>query len=216
VCGPSGQEKQIAGQQASFSNLLSQDFSSRFAGQTMTLSSLGNILSGVSQGKLLPGFDANTLAALNTSAIDTTGANYAKAARATNNQLAGRGGDSGLESGVDAQIKAGIASQGAGQLSTEQAQIQLANQAQAERNTETAIGGYQTLAGIQNPLGFAGATTTAQGQAFGSASAISQQQGQMEADIAGGIVGLGMDAATFGAGAMGGGGLQGGLKSLAG
>ena len=54
------------------------------------------------------------------------------------------------------------------------------------------------------------------GQAFGEANTISQQQNQAVSDIAGGIVGLGMDAATFGAGAIGGGGLLGGLKALTG
>ena len=110
MCGPSGSEKQLAGQSASFSNTLQQDFNSRFAGQNEILQSLNNNLSNLSEGIVPQGFDPKTLAALNTSAIDTTGANYANAARAVGGQLAGRGGDSGLESGVDQQIKAGLAS----------------------------------------------------------------------------------------------------------
>lgn len=169
---------------------MSQDFGSRFAGQNETLASLGNILQNVQEGKLVPGFSPQTLAALNTSAIDTTAGNFANAQRAANNANAGRGGNSGLQPGTVGQENATIASAGASQLSNEQQQIQLANQNQAEQNTQMAIGGESTLAGLQNPLGFAGATTQSQGQAFNAATQINQEQNQEEADIAGGIAGL--------------------------
>jgi hypothetical protein len=190
MCGPSSQEKQLEAQQAQFSGTLQQDFLTRFAGQDRILSNLNNTLTSLSQGKLLPGFDASTLAALNTAAINTTGKNYANAARAVGGQLAGRGGDSGLVSGVDQQIKAGIASSAAGQLSTQQQQIQLANQAQSEKNTAMYLGGVNALAGEENPLGFAGAGTQANQSAFGEAHQISQENNQMVADIAGGVAGI--------------------------
>jgi hypothetical protein len=134
------------------------------------------------------------MAALNTSAIDTTAGNFRNAQQSANNSNAARGGDSGLEPGTVAQENATIASQAAGQLSGEQQQIQLANQNQAEKNTSLALGGEQTLAGLQNPLGFAGATSTAQNNAFGAANTVQQENNQEEADIVGGIAGLGGEA----------------------
>jgi hypothetical protein len=216
LCGPSSQEQSLANQSESFSQTAQSDFLSRFAGQNETINSLDQILQNVQNGKLLPGFSAQTLAALNTSAIDTTAGNFRNAQQVTNNTNAARGTGSGLETGVQAQENATIASQAAGQLSTEQQKIALANQNQAEQNTATAIGGYNTLAGIQNPLGFGGLSVQSNQNAFGQANQVQQEKNQEQADIAGGIAGLAMDAATFGAGAAGGGGFAGGIQALAG
>ena len=206
----------MAAQSSSLASSAQSDFLSRFAGQNQTISSLGNILQNVQNGKLLPGFDSQTMAALNTNAIDTTASNYRSAAQAAGNANAGRGGDSGLQPGTVSQENATIASQAAGQLSSQQQQIQLANQQQAQQNTATALGGYQTLAGIQNPLGFEGGATQTNQNAFTQADTVQQENNQEQADIAGGVAGIAMDAATFGAGAVGGGGFAGGLKALAG
>jgi len=194
--------------------MLSQDYASRFAGQNETIGNLNQILSGVQAGKMLPGFDAQTLATLNSAALDTTAANFKNAQQEANNANAGRGGDSGLQPGTVGQENATIASNAAGALSSQEQQIQLANQQRAQQNTAMALGGYDTLAGIQNPVAFGNAANTGLQNAFGSQSSITQQYNQEEADIAGGITGLAMDAATLGAGAAGGGGFAGGLKAL--
>lgn len=190
MCGPSGSEKAIAGQQQSFASTLQQDFGTRFANQNEVLGNLNGIIQNVSEGRLAPGFDANTKAALTTQAINTTGANYANAARAVGNQLAGRGGDAGLESGVDQQIKAGVASASAGQLSKEENDIQLADRQAAERNTATAIGGFSTLAGLDNPSSYSRDTIGEQGEAYSSAKSNAEASSQEFADIAGGISGI--------------------------
>jgi hypothetical protein len=196
LCGPSGAEKGLGAQESSLSNILAQDFGTRFAGQTETLNSLNNTLTGLESGHLLPGYSAETKAALNTEAIDTTGANYGNAARAINGQLAGRGGDSGLESGVDQQIKAGIASNAAGQLSKEQLGISLADQNQAVTNTNTFLGGMNALAGQENPLGYGSEATNANKTAFSEANQINQENNQAQADIIGGVTALAGAAAT--------------------
>lgn len=224
MCGPTGQEVGLEQQQGKFSQTVQADYATRFAQQQQTLASLGDIVKGVEAGRLSPGLDAKTLAAMNTNILDTTGANYANAARAINMQLAGRtgipgvgmGGESGLESGVDKQIKAGIASAAAGQTSTEQFNLTLADRQAAERNTQMAMGGLQAIAGEQAPLGFAGAATEANKTAFSEADTIAQQQSQEQAAIGGGVASLAMGGLTFGAGMMGGGGLKGGLKALSG
>jgi hypothetical protein len=228
MCGPGSAETAQANASSTLAADTNSDFLSRFAGQTDTINSLDQILQNVQNGKLLPGFSSPTLAALNTQAIDTTAANYRAAQQVTNNTNAAKGTSSGLETGTQAQENATIASNAAGQLSSQQQQIQLANQGQAEQNTQLALGGYQTLAGIQNPLGFGGLATQAGNQAFQQQDTIQQEKNQEQADIAGGVAGLAMDAATFGAGGMAGLGaspagasqpgafFQGGFNALAG
>ncbi len=201
--GPSDAQKGLARSGAGFSSQLQGDFASRFAGQNDIIGKLGSILQDVRNGKLLPGFSAQTLAALNTSAIDTTAGNYRNAAQAVNNANAGRGGNSGLESGIEQQEQTTAANAAAGQLSTEQQKIQLANQANAEQNTQTVLSGYNALAGQENPLGFAGASLEGNKQAFGEASTVNQLENQQLANELNFGVSTAMDAATLGAGGIG-------------
>lgn len=208
MCGATDAQKGLAQQSTSLASDTNSDFLSRFAGQTDTINNLSNILQNVQNGKLLPGFGAPTLAALNTQAIDTTAGNYRAAAQAAGNANAGRGGDSGLQPGTVSQENATIASQAAGQLSQEQQNITLANQKQAQQNTATAIGGYNTLAGIQNPLGFGGLSNQVNTTAYGQQTQNAQEGAQEFADIAGGISGLVQTGAKLATGvpSFGGGG----------
>ena len=189
-CGATGGQESLASGETSLSTELGQDFGTRFQQQGQTLTDLGGILQGVQEGKLLPGFSASTDAALNTAAIDTTAGNFKNAQIATNDANAARGGDSGLESGTEAQENETVASQAAGQLSSEQQKIQLANQAQAEQNTSMALGGESTLAGLENPQSFAGAATQANSTAYGEDTQNATEGAQEFADIAGGISGI--------------------------
>ena len=199
MCGATSGQDALASDETSLSTQLGQYVGQRYAAQTGTLNDLGDILQGVQEGKLLPGFSASTDAALNTAAIDTTAGNFKNAQIATNDTNAARGGDSGLESGTEAQENETIASQAAGQLSGEQQKIQLANQAQAEQNTSMALGGESTLAGLENPQSFAGAATQANSTAYGEDTQNATEGAQEFADIAGGISGIaqtGMKMAT--------------------
>jgi hypothetical protein len=201
-CGPGGASESIANQSEAFSTTIQGDFASRFAGQNGTIANLGNILQNVQNGKLLPGFDAKTLAALNTSAIDTTASNYKNAAQATNNANASRGGDSGLQPGTVGQENATIASNAAGQLSTEQQKIQLANEQQSQQHTSTALSGYKALADIQDPYEFGKLALQTGKQAFEESDDIQQEKNQEQADIAGGIAGLASGGLTALAGGL--------------
>src|SRR5689334_18812338 len=94
-CGPSNAEKNLAAQEAQFSQVLQGNYSTRFQNQNEVLGRLNNSLTPTLEaGPSQQGFSSQELAALNTRALNSTGANYANAARALNGQLAGRGGDS--------------------------------------------------------------------------------------------------------------------------
>jgi hypothetical protein len=201
-CGPSSASESIANQSEGFSTTIQGDFASRFAGQNDTIANLGNILQNVQNGKLLPGFDAKTLASLNTSAIDTTSSNYKNAEQATNNANAGRGGNSGLQPGTVGQENATIASNAAGQLSSQQQQIQLADEQQSQQNTTTALKGYNVLAGIENPVAFGKLGVQASKDAFNESDEIQQEKNQEQSDIAGGIAGLATGGLTALAGGL--------------
>src|SRR6266853_1807253 len=112
ICGPSGAEKSLSGQTAAFGSTLQNDFNSRLKGQNDILDSLNRALSPiVDAGSSQQGFSPEELAAKNTEALNTTGANYANAARAVQGKLSGRGSDSGLASGIDQQIQGTLASE---------------------------------------------------------------------------------------------------------
>lgn len=113
-----------------------------------------------------------------------------------------------MVSGVDQQIKAGLASQASGQLSGEELGITQNNYATGRNNFWQANAGMNALAGIQNPLGFGSEGTQANQSAFGEQSQIEQQQAQKDQEIIGTITGVAADVAT--------GGLSGGMSALMG
>lgn len=200
MCGPTTQEKSEAAAQQQYSERVQNNYNTLFGEQQGQVEALNNVFTPIAEaGPNQTGFSAPELAAYNTQAINTTGANYANAAKALGTQLAGRGGSSGLESGVDQQIKAGLAANAAGTLSNEELGITEANYAQGRQNFAQAAGGLQALAGIENPTGAAGAGTNANSAAFSEANTIEEQQAQ-KAKTIGGLIegGVGALAGGFG------------------
>ena len=130
-----------------------------------------------------------------------------------NGQQAGRGGDSGLESGPQQQQQAALASAAAGQLSAEQLGIQ-------QQNTATQL--QQQQQGASGLLALSASITLTEpqtrvyrpgGEAFGEAGTIAQQQAQADMGIAGLVTSAGMAAlgaatggSSGGSGGSGGGG----------
>lgn len=220
MCGPSNQEKQLQAGEESMSNTLAANYNTYFGDQSAVLGRLQGILTPIAEaGPDQQGFGANELAALNTTVGEGVGKNYSKASQALNNTLAARGGgNEQLPTGASAALKGSLASAAANQLSSEQSQITQANYATGRSNWAQATSGLNALAQDYNPNAIAGSAISANQGAFGEASQINQQQNQKWADIAGGITSLGMDAASFGAGALGGGGFDfaGGLQALTG
>lgn len=219
MCGPSAGEKNIESQQDRFASTLQENYNQQFASQNDVLNGLNNALNPiVAAGPGQQGFSPQELAAQNTEAINSTGAAYKDAAQAVGGQLAGRGGggSSGLESGIDQQIKGTLASKAAGNLSSQQLGITQNNYATGLQNFNNAVGGERALADLYNPTAYAQNADSANSTAFGEENQINTQENQEQADLFGSIAGVGLDALTFGAGAAGGGGLTGGVKALSG
>ena len=203
ACGATGGQREIASSQQSFMNQLDSDFASNFGAQSDIYKNLTQSLTPMLEaGPNQQGFSPAENAALNTQAINTTGANYRNAAQAVGGQLAGRGlpggsGDgSGLESGIDQQIKGNLAGQAAGQLSSEQNQITQANYAQGRQNFFGAEAGLGGVASGLNPTGLAGQATSAGDAAATSANNIAAANaapwnavGKLVGGVAGDLIG---------------------------
>ncbi len=207
MCGPSNQSQQLAGSAQSLAGIMSANYNQRFGDQSALLNSLSNVLTPISQaGPSQQGYSAGEQAVLNTQAINSAGAAAKNAAQATQGALAGRGGSSGLQSGVDAQIIAGQKSASAGQLANAQLAIQNANYAQGNKNWQEANAGLNALSQQYNPAAFGAQASSANSNAFQEADTIQQEKNQKEAEIAGGITSLAGDftGSNF-AGSLGGG-----------
>lgn len=206
MCGPSGQEEAIAGQQQSLGTTLAANYNQQFAAQSGVLSNLNNMLTPIAEaGPDQQGFGANELAALNTQSGEGVGQNYAKASQALNNNLAARGGGNEvLPSGAQAALKGSLAASAANQQSQQQLAITNANYSTGRQNWQQATQGLQTLASQYNPTGFAGQANSGLGSAFSDANQVQNMKNQEQSEIAGGIASVAMDAATFGAGGIAG------------
>jgi hypothetical protein len=214
ACGPTGQEKQEASAQQVYSQKVQANYNTLFGEQQGVMNNLNSIFTPIAEaGPSQQGFASPELAALNTQAIDTTGANYANAARALGGQLAGRSTAAGA-TGPSQAIQAGLASSAAGQLSNEELGITQANYAQGNANWQNATGGLQALNSSYETGQAATAGTKANQSAFGEADEIAQQEAQADQAIAGGITTGAMEGLTFASGAMNGGGFSGGMNAL--
>lgn len=220
MCGPSAAENQSLAEQNSLTSSIQSAFNGLFASQSQINSLLTNQLTPIAEaGPDQQGFGPQELAALTTKAGEGVGANYAKASEALNNQLAAQGGGNAyLPTGARAALKGSLATAAANQMSNEELAITNANYTQGRQNWQQATSGLQALSAQMNPAAYSGQAVSANEGGFSMASQINQQKNQEYADIAGGVLGLGMDAASFGAGALGGGGFDfaGGLQALTG
>lgn len=188
MCGPSGQQKQLAGEQSSFFNDLMSSYQQNFGEQQAVLSSLTNALQPILQGgPNQMGFSAAENAALTGGAINTSAANARNAQVAA---ASSAGGNTGVTTGGQKQLQAGIASAAGVGLSGEENQINLANAQQGRQNYFAAEQGLAGVAQLQNPVPYAGAANTAGGQSFNEATNIQNMKNQEQADIGGAVAGL--------------------------
>jgi len=189
--GASSAQKQLSQEQSQFYQQLQQNYGTEFAGQQSILNSLSSAFAPiVGAGVNQQGFSAPELAAMNTAAINNSAGNYANAARAVNEQIAGRGGGNMyLPSGTSAAIQGNIAAQAAGNLSNAENQITQANYQQGRQNFFNAAGALGGVASTYNPASFAGQATGAGNAAFGSATQIYNQGNQWMGMLGGALGG---------------------------
>jgi hypothetical protein len=199
MCGPSGQEEALASQEGSLSTALMNAFNERLGTQTNILSQVQNSLGQLRSGNFPPGYSPSVMSALQTRALSEVAGATRSAQQVAANAFAGRGGgaSSPLESGIQQQITGEIASSGAAKQADLLNKLDIDSFDLGRQNLIASISGLQTLAGAEDPLGFAGGASSANASAFGQAKTINQQKNQMWADIAGGITGVAKTALGF-------------------
>lgn len=206
--GASSTETGINQQQQQMASQLSSDYGTQFANQSNILSGLTNILNPIAAaGPSQMGYSQGELNSLNSSAIQNSAQAYKTAQQGLQNQQAVQGGgNTQLPSGVVSQNNATLASQGANNESNQLLGIQTAGYQQGNANYNNAVSALGGVASAENPLGYAGASTSALNGAFGGASTIQQQNTAASPwGTIGGILGGALSAGV--------GGLTGGLGS---
>ena len=201
MCGPSSQQTQLAGQESSFFSQLMSSYQQNFGEQQAVLGQLTNTLQPIlAGGPNQPGFSAAENAALTGEAINSTGANARSAAVAAGSAA---GGNTGVTTGGEAQLQAQIASGATTGLSGEENQINLANAATGRQNFFNAESGLAGVAGLENPVPYAGQATSAGNSSFNEATNIQNMKNQEQADIGGAVAGLALGGIPGIAGGLG-------------
>lgn len=188
MCGPSSAETGLQQQSQGFSTQLMSNYSQLFSQQQGVLAGLNKSLSPiVAAGPNQQGFSGAELNSLNTSAINANAGATQSALQAARTFGAGQGGGgtSGLTSGITKQIESSVAAQGAGNLATNEGQIQQANWAQGNSNYFKALGAQEGVAQLYNPNGSMTGAINENNNSFSQASAIDTQDNAMAQDIAG-------------------------------
>jgi hypothetical protein len=182
--------KEAQAQQADLSEAMGADYKSRFGEQTNLIDALTRAMSpALSTGASSHGYSASELSAKNTEALDAAGASYKNAAQAAGNAMAGRGGDSGLVSGVDQQIRASIASKAASDLARRQNEIVDEDFSVGRDEYHRAEAGLDFLAEkVLDPTALGADAIGANKESFLEANANNNANNQKWADI-GGLLG---------------------------
>lgn len=175
--------------QANFDTTLQNLMTAQYGSQTSILNYLKNQMEPqIAAGGI--GTPAAALAAERTQATDTLSTQFAgaqKAVNASENQ-------SGLPSGVNAQIDSSLLSQEAQAQSGAQENITAQNNAIKQANYWNAIGTLSGTASQENPLGYASAANGAAGTVAPLSQAVTASNQSQLLGALGGIVGGGLSA----------------------
>ncbi len=172
--GPSAAQENLASQQAQQAAQESEFFKSvqaqqaaQFKNQTDVLDKLNAVWQPIFQaGPSQHGYSQAQLDTLHSIATEGTAADYQKALKATNEQIAARGGGNAvIPSGADNQIRAQIARAGAADSSNKNLQIANADYDTGRQNWLTAGSALNGTLNVYNPAGYTSAATGAGGLA---------------------------------------------------
>jgi hypothetical protein len=190
LCKATQQEKTLQSEEADFYKQLTGDYAKQFANQSAILSSLNATFQPIlAAGPGQFGFTPQETTSLRTGASDTIAQTSQSAQAALDQTLAARGGGNVfIPSGAANEMTAQILTSQAAEESSAQNQITQAGYAQGNANFNTAASILGNTAAQYNPIGYAGASTSANQAAFNEAQVIQQQDQAWEGQL-GGILG---------------------------
>lgn len=174
--GASQEQTSLGNSQQAFYDQMTKDYSQQFANQNAILGTLTTTLNPIiAAGPNQYGFNKEQENVLNSQAIQGTGQEYAKAAKALNENIASAGGgDEYLPSGVAKQQQANVAVAGANQASDQLLNVKKAGYDQGYQTYESAISQLGGVAGMYNPNGVAGGANSAGSDAGSTLNQIQQ------------------------------------------
>lgn len=215
--GPSAAQENLASsqaaqaaQEAEFFKSVQQQQQTQFANQSDVLNKLNAVWQPIFQaGPSQHGYSTAQLDTLHSIATEGTAADYQKALKATNEQIAARGGGNAvIPSGADNQIRAQIARAGATDSSNKNLQIANADYAQGNQNWLTAGSALNGTLNVYNPASYTNAATSAGnlanselGSAFGSETTLQNERNAASPwGVIGGVIGGAANAFLGGGG----------------
>jgi hypothetical protein len=172
--GSSSTQNQINQQQLQFYQNLNSQYNTVFGQNQAITGALTSAFTPIlNAGPGQQGYSPDELQALNTSATENIGQNYAQAQKATAQILAARGGGNDLlPSSVDANILAQNTNMAAAQRASAQNQITQSSYNQGNQNWLTAANVLGSTAGLLNPTSYAAQATGAGTAAASEANSI--------------------------------------------
>lgn len=177
MCGPSSQQKQTTDEQANFYSNLTNQYNQVFGQNQAITGALTQAYTPILQrGPSQTGMSPAEETSLRTQADTGVATNYAQAQGATGKVLAAMGGgNTYIPSSVTANIMASTANQAAQQRSAQQLGITQQNYDLGRQNWQTALSGMTSVGQLLSPTSYAGAATSAGGQAATSEQAMAQE-----------------------------------------
>lgn len=191
LCKESDAQKQAQAAQTAFTQQLTQIYNTQFQQQQAILSVLTPQLESMASNP--QGFGANEYAAMQAGIVNTTGAQYANAAKAAATDFAVRN-EAGLPSGVEAQVQANLTGQAAGQVAGQSSQLTIANEQLKQQQQQLALGSLLNLNSSSGSQMTATGGQVGQGlqNQFQNATTV-YNQGSLWSNILGGLAGAGLN-----------------------
>jgi hypothetical protein len=163
-------------QQEQFQSTLTGLFQQQFANQKGVLDFLqGTLKPEIAQAQAGQGFSPEALAAMRTTATDTTASQFQNAQSALNQELK-TSGSANVPSGVTVGADSALLEREAETQAGGQNQITLANAGQAQNNFWNSINALNGVSAQINPLGYGSAASGAAGTVAGLGNAQSSLQ----------------------------------------
>jgi hypothetical protein len=173
MCSTDDTAKAAEGQSMQFQSQLMNVFQQQYGSQTGILNYLKQTMTNAMNNP--QGFDAGTLAAMKTNAVDTATTQYTNAQKQLNNQQFAFGGEN-LPSGVNAMQQGALAQAQAGNVSNAMQNIDLQNANLKNQNYWNAASALSGTAAQYNPNGTAASANGAGGTTASLSNAVTASQ----------------------------------------
>lgn len=191
MCGATGAQQDIQQEQMDMMKQLSTNYETEFGEEQGILQSLTDTFQPILEaGPNQEGFSAAEKTALNSEATEGVAGNYAGARKALADTMAAQGGDAFTPAGATGENFGELNSEAAKQESAEQLQIEQADYATGRANFDEAATALESTAGLTNSTSAAGVANQGGEDAANTANQIAQANDSWIAPVLGAVGGV--------------------------